>query len=541
MKLAISVLLLLLTEVFLNEQFGKYGEVISEDPFGTTEELMYSVDSEISYTQVSFPENNNALREKRWKNIFNSMTSVTSQQLNDAKTECGGPSALNFVAAKVAIFGRENDPESVSIQSPCFQDTKISFVILDEATIQITIQAYSATSLTCSDFYMLSTGANFHLKNVFFRGTHYLTYTKISSEEMQSVKHYGFHVYRFCSSVINILPEALMTIMMFKEVNIPYVSSKLYEDFITKAMNIQFIPRENKILDIKNEVISGDVIIEYAFNGLNQVTHYSSGGNAGHAAVCLWIDGELYVLESTGKGITRTTWAQWTSTNFEEGSIVALFKLTDEYRKKFNANKLLDYFKTIEGLDYGYRNFFYSIIDTLAGNYPPPLDPDFIPTLLEISDIYKSSTDLYREALNFRLGTKDLTFIQITEELYNRKMTFLEALAIPEDDRWVYKTGVNRVCSALATDLLKAAGVFDGLEINAAEFTPKDVYMLKIFEDDPLKRPQACIESDPDLKYCQIMGKYKYVLKEFNTIPIYSHMNEKCPSMPPLYERPEGC
>jgi hypothetical protein len=49
--------------------------------------------------------------------------------------------------------------------------------------------------------------------------------------------------------------------------------------------------------------------------------------------------------------------------------------------------------------------------------------------------------------------------------------------------------------------LYKAAGLFDDLEINATEFTPRDVYSLDFF-DLNYQRPQACIDADPDLPYC---------------------------------------
>jgi len=83
--------------------------------------------------------------------------------------------------------------------------------------------------------------------------------------------------------------------------------------------------------------------------------------------------------------------------------------------------------------------------------------------------------------------------------------------------------------------------MFSGMEINAAEFTIRDVYELNIFEND-LKnlRPQACKDADPDLEYCQIVGKYKLTLPYYNTVTPYSNMNERCPLLPPG-QRLEGC
>jgi hypothetical protein len=54
-------------------------------------------------------------------------------------------------------------------------------------------------------------------------------------------------------------------------------------------------------------------------------------------------------------------------------------------------------------------------------------------------------------------------------------------MAMPEQDGWLYtgkepRDGLSYVCSAYVTALYKAGGLFGDLEINATEFTPKDVY-----------------------------------------------------------------
>jgi len=37
------------------------------------------------------------------------------------------------------------------------------------------------------------------------------------------------------------------------------------------------------------------------------------------------------------------------------------------------------------------------------------------------------------------------------------------------------------------------------------------------------------------------MGKYRMAFPRYGTIAPYSHMNERCPMIAPLYERPDGC
>ncbi len=91
--------------------------------------------------------------------------------------------------------------------------------------------------------------------------------------------------------------------------------------------------------------------------------------------------------------------------------------------------------------------------------------------------------------------------------------------------------------------MFKAAGIFDGLEINAQEFTVKDVYELDIFNTTTFKgaRPKTCQEADPHIPFCQLMCLYRINLPTLSTIKPYNRMNEKCPTRPPLYERPKDC
>lgn len=118
-------------------------------------------------------------------------------------------------------------------------------------------------------------------------------------------------------------------------------------------------------------------------------------------------------------------------------------------------------------------------------------------------------------------------------------------MAIVEEDGWEYtglqpRDGEAYVCSAFTAAMYKAAGILVE-PVNATEFTPRDNYMLDIF-DTNFTRPQACIDADPTLPYCQLVGDYRIDIgSDYSVIKPYPHMNEKCPSINPEYERPEGC
>ena len=118
-------------------------------------------------------------------------------------------------------------------------------------------------------------------------------------------------------------------------------------------------------------------------------------------------------------------------------------------------------------------------------------------------------------------------------------------MAMVELDGWEYtgeqpRDGLSYVCSAYVAAMYKAAGLFDDFEINATEFSPRDVYSLN-FYDLTYARPDACVAADPDLPYCQLLGKYKMTLPGYSTVDPYEHMFESCDINWPEYSRDAGC
>ena len=75
--------------------------------------------------------------------------------------------------------------------------------------------------------------------------------------------------------------------------------------------------------------------------------------------------------------------------------------------------------------------------------------------------------------------------------------------------------------------------------MEVSEFTPKDLYQLKIFNNTwIIDEKLTCLNND---SWCQILGEYYMDLNNFNSIDIYSNMNQKCPSIPPDYIRDKEC
>jgi len=160
-----------------------------------------------------------------------------------------------------------------------------------------------------------------------------------------------------------------------------------------------------------------------------------------------------------------------------------------------------------------------------------------------LEKISKSTVDtILGEALNMRMGTKDKPIHEIAYEAAKKNITIESVLAIVEKEGWQYSDGVNYVCSCFVIAFYKHGDMFGDLEIEPNEFTPKDVYQLSIYDRNYKEtRPQICKDADPELEYCQVIGKYQVTLPGYSTIDPYSHMNENCPSIAPDFIRPDGC
>lgn len=57
---------------------------------------------------------------------------------------------------------------------------------------------------------------------------------------------------------------------------------------------------------------------------------------------------------------------------------IALLPLHPVMRAKFNETAAWEYALSMDGKPYGYHNMIFSWIDTIDGNYPPPLDAHLV-------------------------------------------------------------------------------------------------------------------------------------------------------------------
>ena len=223
------------------------------------------------------------------------------------------------------------------------------------------------------------------------------------------------------------------------------------------------------------------------------------GSTTGHNTMAQWIDGELFVLESTVEsiywptdGIQKTPYQQWLSQAQKADFNVVHVPLSQESRRKWNDTAAVEFFLSAEGFEYGYINMFWAAIDTLYESYPC-IPGDFSSVCLQfelveplfamLDRVAPQTSDLFWNlAWNKRLGTAGLNTADIYLEAFKQGYSAREIPALVEQDAWMYNTtrygepteGPAMMCCVLVCRLWKAAGLFDDLEVNCAELTDLD-------------------------------------------------------------------
>jgi len=467
----------------------------------------------------------------------------------------------DFSFAPVYVGTLMNSSSVVDYEGTCFTTMRFTMKNLDDGSVQVTIDASNKKSLMCREALFISTTSRHHVEYMFFSKKHVLTFKNMDTDDLIDLNLSGMRMYMFCNGVADSFVSVFHTLKLFlgglgENPKWPIIGSHVPEymelenvHFLKEAMGWELEKRDVTEVDLDESYIhDGDFLAITRLDGLDEIIMWGTGSHIGHSTVALTLDGELNIVESQDAWywpkhkIQRNPYKQWVQYAKNCDFHVAVLPLKDELRAKFNREKATEWFETVEGMPYGYHNFLFSWIDTVEDNYPPALPKEFIGIGFEIfGEIMPSVIEtFFLQAMNFRLDTKGLNFKQVVTEAAKRNTTLLELMAQPELDGWYYNDGYSYVCSCFVIGLYKAGGLFDGMDINAVEFTPKDVYQLNFF-NTTAELPQKCKEADPSLPYCQILGKYRMTLPGYSTIEPYEHMNEHCKSLGPDYVRPEGC
>ena len=457
--------------------------------------------------------------------------------------------------------------EKYSFSSRCFEKNTVAFKEMSRDKIVLSLENSGKTDTWCSELFIFHTSNHNYLQFIAFEGFHEIVIKRITQDDKDEIKVNGVKLYGFCAGLVNTVKSFFLTLKAFYGgLGIdPHAKNPKFRPSIPKDMekaNLRILelfnhytPERRKNDTIvnfdKKTIHSGDFLLISRMDGLDPLIMIGAGGRSGHSAVCSWVGDELYVLESQSgwywphDGIQRNKWEDWLKWAHNADFNVALLPIREEYRNKFDNAKAMEWFENeVEGLNYGYHNFISTWIDTVDKNFPFFATSEIVEFLFSlVSKVYPPASDLIiTENINIRVGKQNLTFQQAVAEAARQGKSLEQLLAEPEKEGIKYSDGLNYVCSCFVVAYWKHGGLFGDLDLSPNEFGPRDIYMLDIF-DKNVTRPQECIDDNPDLPYCQVMGRFIIDLEEgaYSSIKPYAHMNERCSSQGPDFIREEGC
>jgi hypothetical protein len=453
--------------------------------------------------------------------------------------------------------------------------------------VRLTIDATgepSSNQLPCEDNYMLASLGNLQFLHVKKAGQQTIDVTVTDNDARTwDAKTRGiriFHIYGSTDEQVwSILQTAQMFVSLVGGPSVTEDAAKANLEFLRKYAGVDMQPRTGQInVDIPADIVQdGDFFGLIRLDGLDPMLSWAMGSSTGHTAMALRFNGTLHVVESTSStnywkvnGIQKTEFSQWVENYRAADYHIVHLPLSPENAQKFNATAAVDSFtKEYEGVDYGYQNMLWSWVDITKDNFPClPAEgtvqaclswPHFEVLVSMMEDFAQSVAELmFLPGLRRRVDlSDDHKWADILKEAYNKFNGDVSKLPeSPEQDSWTYMTtrngkkqeGPARMCDALVCSMWKAGGLFGDIadQVQCTEFTNWDAWGLKLFDPDAKsKRPDVCKAADPDNELCQLAGKYTMQLRTpmywRNQRPLVAHMAEKCPSMPPKYERPADC
>eukprot|EP00301_Raphidiophrys_heterophryoidea_P018984 c3973_g1_i1.p1 GENE.c3973_g1_i1~~c3973_g1_i1.p1 ORF type:complete len:594 (+),score=163.66 c3973_g1_i1:45-1826(+) len=466
------------------------------------------------------------------------------------------------------------DGPAIKWDGLCYTGSSAKAVNTNSTTVTITLTLGKAKSLVCSDTFLISDVTQFGLHTYTTHGEKQIVWTlssNLTSSDLWDLHTNGIRVFMFLDPLEELMKSITETALLFEPIATKAVSSSAASrnlDFLSKYASIHMTKRN--ITDVAlnaSEINSGDFFGVLRLDGLDPMLGWAMGSTTGHTTVALRDSetGILYVCESTAtssywdvNGIQCTEYEQWIAKAKAASYHVVHLPLAPKYRSAFNEANAWDFVRSVEGFDYGYYTLLYGWVDTVADNYPciPPtytrcLTYEIVEILFPIGSMFVPAFKmLWEQAWNFRVQSRGLSFSAMLQKAANDGIVANTIPTIVEQDSWMYNTtrngqpavGPSMVCCVFVCNVWKHSGMFGDLaeQINCGELTNWDDYSMLVFDPDYV-RPQACVDADPDNNVCQLLGDYTLLVNNYNSKAPFPHIAEKCPSLPPNYDKPADC
>lgn len=480
----------------------------------------------------------------------------------------------------------------VTYYTKCFGSITASATLTNPTTIVATFVIADQQQLLCADAYMIVGAGAISIQEFDTTGTYTVTLNASalagSAAEQWYLATSGVRVFKFPSGLLTTIGQLIDTVSLIAGDFVMPLPADIFTanlDFVNRY--VQASPRMGPQSTLRpaasavalginpDEIQSGDAILVLRPDGLDPMIGWGEGSNVGHSTIAIRqpTSGELFVCESTVEdgywptdGIQCHPWSEWVQMATAAQFNAVLVPLSNASRANFNTQAALDFFNSVEGVEYGYQVFLYGWLDTASNNFPclPPdytscLDQNSAEVLINLIDkgMEGSVTNFIRQAVSHRTGIWPQQQ-SLVESLYygatKLNMTFADIYTAPEQDSWMYNTTRNgvdvtapaMVCCVFVCRMWKAGGLFGNLtdSINCGEQTLWDIYSMQNFASEKMGagRPAICQQYDPTNQLCQLVGDFTLNLApDVNTRPLYAHMGEKCSSVGPNYIREPGC
>ena len=419
----------------------------------------------------------------------------------------------------------------LSFASPCFSVNKASGLFSpDGSSYLLTLNASSPVNSTCSDSYLVATVDYLNIATLTPNSPSVTLVFPVNLNRKGSLLWHsrkGALVMRFLDDPLATLYSAVETVGLFipslitSPLTLAETTNNL--DFIARYANVSMAPRPQatQVVTLDPSIFqSGDILYIMRIDGLATLEVWGTGAHTSHTVTFLRDDatGELWVVESQSNGadwpvdrVQKNLWEDWVKYAVDASYGYVWLPVAPHARALWNNTAAWEYFNSTEGINYGYQDFAVTFYDTLTDNLPWPASPNELEVVLGVIEgllgwIQAENTPLinllFTQTLVRRLGTDKIpfnsTFVEALGEGYDQDLSFAELMAKPENDTARYpqysgphagKLTPSLVCNAYACALHKAAGTFNGVNVNCAE--TQNVSAVRVFYTAANFRPNT--------------------------------------------------
>jgi hypothetical protein len=390
--------------------------------------------------------------------------------------------------------------------SPCFQANSLSLKVNEGGkSYLLTLKSaqphnpevhcvdhYLASSASTFDWFSISTEKKLDVP-VYHRELTITLPDDLTEAEQWDLETKGIRIFRFAedgpTTLANIAETFKLFIPSFTK-HVPAAIAELNIELFRDYAHFEVTARDplSNLPPRAEDVKSGDFFGIMRLDGLGTLLGWAMGATTCHTTVALWMDGELNVCESTvadvywpTDGIQCTPYKTWLKQCQEADFQVVWAPLSAEASAKFNETAAVEFFKSVEGLSYGFKTLLWPWLDTTNANFPC-LPDDYTNCLSwELAESVFSYLDrkippigymLWNSGLAQRLGVSDkLRTAELMRESARQGIKSNDLITIPELDSWLYNTtrygqpttGQDMVCCVFVCNIWKAAGVFGEL------------------------------------------------------------------------------